>query len=264
METTSIPLAHSFTTFVCCHCGRTLTIPIQCGDRFCRVCSQRRSARIRARLADLHHHVKLKRGFTFKFMTLTIPSGPDLQTQFDLIVKSFRRLRQRKYWRTRVDGGGYVVEVTIGKHGLWHVHIHAIVYSSYLPVRQLSANWSMCSPGQIVHISMISGPQVARYVSKYVSKSLALERRTGYASRVLKGNRLFQPFGSFQNAMQSTKREGHPCDNCGRSEWTWIPDHMTLDQLCDRIGALPAPSASRAPRPPPQLALSVFSPLPPP
>lgn len=264
MGTTVSPLPHSYTTFVCCQCGQTLTIPIMCGDRFCYICGRRRAARIRARLSSLYTVIDRKKGYTFKFLTLTIPSGPDLQTQFNLIVKSFRRLRHRRFWKNRVDGGGYVVEVTIGEHGLWHVHIHAILYSAFLPVRQLSAQWSGCSPGKIVHITMISGPQVARYISKYVSKSLALERRTEYASRVLKGNRLFQPFGSFQNAMQSTKREGHPCDNCGHSEWTWLPDHMTLDRLIDRISAPQAKGVDRSPRPPPQLALSVLSPLPPP
>lgn len=264
MGTTVSPLPHVYTTFVCCNCGRTLTIPIQCGDRFCYICSKRRSARIRARLVDLYSHVRLRKAYTFKFLTLTIPSGPDLKTQFDLVVKSFRRLRQRKFWLTRVDGGGYVIELTVGDHGLWHVHLHVILYSAYLPVRALSSQWSRCSPGKIVHITMISGPQVARYISKYVSKSLALDRRTQYASDVLKGSRLFQPFGSFQSAIQATRREAHPCEHCGGSQWTWLPDHMSLDRLVDRITTPQAVISGRSPRPPPQLALSLLSPLPPP
>lgn len=264
MGTTVSPLPHVFTTFVCCDCGRTLTIPIQCGDRFCYICSRRRSARIRARLEDLYRHVQQRKSYTFKFLTLTIPSGPDLHHQFKLIVKSFRRLRQRKFWHNRVDGGGYVIEVTVGSHGLWHVHIHAIVYSAYLPVRVLSGQWSSCSPGKIVHITMISGPQVARYISKYVSKSLALDQRTQLASDVLKGSRLFQPFGSFQSAIQETRREAHQCEHCGGSQWTWLPNHMSLDRLVDRITTPQAMTGDRSARPPPQLALSVLSPIPPP
>lgn len=264
MASTVSPLPHVYTTFVCFNCGRTLTIPIQCGDRFCYICSRRRSARIRSRLQDLHHHVIRKKGYTFKFLTLTIPSGPDLEFQFIRLVRSFRRLRQRKFWRSRVDGGGYVVELTVGKGGLWHVHIHAILYSAYLPVRALSKQWSGCGPGEIVHISMISGPQVVRYISKYVSKALSLEKRTQHASEVLKGNRLFQPFGNFQAAIQSTKREPHPCEGCGKSEWTWLPDHMSLDRLVERIATPQAKVVDRLPRPPPQLVLSILSPLPPP
>lgn len=262
-QTVSIP-AHAFTTFICCNCGRTLSVPIQCGDRFCDICSRRRSARIRSRLQDLHRYVHRKKGYTFKFLTLTIPSGSDLERQFNLLVKSFRRLRQRKFWRNRVDGGGYVIELTVGKGGLWHVHLHAIIYSAYLPVRQLARQWSGCGPGQIVHISMISGPQVVNYIAKYVSKSLALDRRTQIASEVLKGNRLFQPFGSFQASIQSIRRQAHPCENCGESQWTWMPDHESIDEFLRRIGAFQAMSVSRSPPRQPQLALAVLAPVPPP
>jgi hypothetical protein len=134
------------------------------------------------------------------------------------LIDSFRKLRQRKYWKNAVDGGAYVVEITKGWKG-WHVHIHALIVSYYIPSNVLSDLWYQCSPGFIVKIKLVKHNHCAGYLTKYLSKGAVPMEEQEVASASLKGSRLFQPFGSWQGIYNSLPKPKPVCPVCGKRDF---------------------------------------------
>lgn len=68
-------------------CGRRRVAPVLCSDPFCIPCERAKAAQRRKRWYQV-----LRKMAEPKFITLTIPSGPDLQERFDMLKESFRSL----------------------------------------------------------------------------------------------------------------------------------------------------------------------------
>lgn len=211
---------HSYMSLVCSHCGHTIVVPVSCGNRFCPDCGHSRRRKLRHKLSEFVRTRQLRNRDTFKLLTLSIPSSPDLKKQVDELLSSFRRLRQRAFWRRKVRGGVFVIEVSYGEAG-WHAHIHAVIESAYLPYDQLLTGWKAVSTGSGAHIKAIPPRAIISYVTKYVTKTdLAPERQT-QASKALAGKRLYQPFGEWHNPMNQIHTPVCTCGQCGRAQWTY-------------------------------------------
>lgn len=227
-DPSSANVHHEYATFVCGCCGDTLKVPVSCGNRFCPICSKSRRSRLKKRVKFLMNRVKLEPKQSFKFLTLTIPNMPDPAEQFRVLQKSFRRLRQRKYWKDNVKGGCVFYEVKIGTDGNYHIHLHAVIESRYMPVRELSALWSQVSPGSIIDIQWISDKAVISYITKYTTKSdLSLQHQLD-ASKMLKGTRLFQPFGTWHKIGSEYVHEPYQCPGCKIADWHYLPEGMDV------------------------------------
>lgn len=211
---------HLFNTVFCEHCGFQLSVPVYCKNRFCSVCSHHRNRVIRHKLHTFIADRQLRKYDGFKFLTLTIQSQPDLQVMTTELIKSFRRLRQRAFWRKNVRGGAFVVEVKRGKDG-WHVHLHIVIESQYLPYKVLLAEWSAVSTGIGVYIKKLHNSQVISYLTKYLTKDQATKADQIYMTEVLKGVRLFQPFGSWHGPITKMKPLKFGCPVCTRVDWVF-------------------------------------------
>jgi hypothetical protein len=151
---------------------------------------------------------------SIKFLTLTIPPTGNLERDVRDIRAYFRRLRQRSYWRKHVRGGCYVIEIKyVDDH--YFPHIHALIESSYMPVKKLSEQWGRCSTGRIVDIRRIPVFAVVKYVTKYITKPELSPEQQYVASRALKGYRLFQPFGTWHDMINAVKIPPARCPECG-------------------------------------------------
>lgn len=109
-----------------------------CGSRLCDSCNANysRETRRKARVAIQ----KLGSGDYFlrwRSLVLTMPlmRGADVITAIDKINAAFRKLTNRKFWKTRVKGGIKSVEFTV-RPDSYHVHIHLLVLSEHLPVNE--------------------------------------------------------------------------------------------------------------------------------
>lgn len=205
---------HTYRTIQCGGCSNTFHVPLSCGDRFCSICSGPRRRKVRAKLDAIVKSLKFRKRYGIKFITLTIPNQEDPRAGFKIIQKSFRRLRQRSFWKWKVDGGAWVVEIT-GQPGRWHVHIHAVLESKFIRHSLLKRHWSEVSPGSIVYIQSIPVDTVVRYLTKYCAKSTVAEAHRIHISHALKGCRLFQPFGSWQSLALSVPKVDYCCPECG-------------------------------------------------
>lgn len=212
-------MRHLFFTLVCSHCGHKFDVPVYCGSRFCEVCSGRRRARVRNRLEFLVKNCDRPRGYGFKHLTLTISNQPHLQNMAAEITKSFRKLRQRQYWKNNVDGGAFVLEIT-GHPGSWHVHIHAIIMARYMPFDRLLALWRKVSSGRGVYIQQIPPSKVTGYLCKYLTKPDAPDDLLDEMNWELHDRRLFNPFGSWHTLDRKYEPPRHLCPECGNGKFT--------------------------------------------
>ena len=184
-----------------------------CKLRICPVCRRRIQWKARARVLDfLNASPDLK----WQFITFTMKhSRAPLAHQFDRIVKSFRRLRQRVNWKRTVTTGYAVLEVTFHpagtyspngrfrQHDEWHPHLHAIVATDWIDYGWLHAAWlEITGDSHDVDCEKVkSNAKAAYYVAKYIGKPPDLnlqgnlQRMTEYY-RSLLGRRMLMPFGA--------------------------------------------------------------------
>lgn len=209
---------HEYRTIVCSHCGEEIDVPIYCGSRFCPVCQHSRLKRVRSRIAFILHRACTAPGFQLKMITLTIRNKSSVANGVQTLSKSFRRLRAKRAWKSRIPGGLYVVEVT-GLPGHYHVHLHILVDCRFFPVRLLSKCWADVAPGKVVYITRLSVHAATGYVTKYLSKPSVPEGAVDDVERGLKSLRLFQPFGTWHGISHDWVRPVPKCRNCGQSGW---------------------------------------------
>jgi len=209
---------HDWNTMICLHCGHPVEIPISCGNRFCPTCQRSRHGRVKARLNLLINSVPRIQYFPFKFVTLTIPNTKTIEEGVDQCLDGFRRLRGRKWWKTLVKGGVFVLEVTQRPTG-YHVHLHIVCQARFLDMQRLSLEWSKCSAGRIVNVKKIKAGDIVAYLTKYLTKAgddISLIIDAGHA---LKGRRLFQPFGLWHNINAVIPKVTFHCPKCNNSTW---------------------------------------------
>ena len=214
-------MLHQYLRIYCASCSSFRDVPAFCGDRFCPICSGPRRARVRYRLDALVKRSALPPGYTFKFLTLTVPNSDDLKAGVKSLMVAFRRLRQQHWWKSYVDGGAFVIEIT-GRKGAWHIHIHAIIAARYIPVRQLSRHWERVSGGKIVWIKKIPSSAVIAYLTKYLTKIDVPDDDALMASDALRGVRLFQPIGSWHGMKVVIVNHACKCASCGGDRWMVI------------------------------------------
>ena len=115
-----------------CGCG---TYPIElknkCDNKFCPRCSKIRAFRTRKRLIPYLRSFKNNSFYKWRFLTISPVSYESYEEGKKHIRLSWKRFLKRSYIKDRIEGGFMVVEVT-NKSGLWHFHIHAIIYSRHL------------------------------------------------------------------------------------------------------------------------------------
>jgi len=190
-----------------------------CHDRFCIPC-----ARDRSRLIQ-HNICERLDGKFARFVTLTLKGGEvDLDFGIRRLLACFRRMRQRRFWKRKVDGGAAFIEFTWSPKTLaWHVHLHIICHGRFIPKADLSAEWySVTGDSFIVDLSAVrDNAKIAQYVSKYVTKPFD-HNDTRVADRIeeiltaTRGKRLILTFGDWQDMTLICKP--------GDGEWIIVGD----------------------------------------
>jgi len=233
---------HKYSRFVCGHCGRIIDVPISCGNRFCNICQSSRQNRARFKIESLIKRLPKIQGFRLKMLTLSVPNTPDLQAGVDHLFKSFRRLRQRQYFKNRVVGGLIVCEITKSEAG-WHPHLHILIQSMYLNFDVLLKLWCDVSGGLGVYIQNIPTKQAIFYVTKYICKTGLRGNDVITASNCLKGKRLFQPFGKWHNWSNSIPKYEFHCPKCGHNDLVYMDSIVSITNnkyrkyaYCDDVG----------------------------
>lgn len=139
-----------------------------CRDRFCIPCSIDRS---RCLATNVLNQLKGKKT---RFVTLTLKQRYDHPRDvLDRITACFRKLRSKRWWKTKVFGGCGFIEIKWSTANEdWNIHLHLIVHGRYLPQAELSRIWhEITQDSHIVDVRFVhDDARVAKYVAKYVSK----------------------------------------------------------------------------------------------
>ena len=144
-----------------------------CRDRWCPMCSGQKAAYAKDQTKIYVQSLKAPR-----FLTLTLRHNEaDLKTQVSFLQQSFARLRQRAYWKEKVTGGIWFLQVKRGKNsGLWHPHLHILIDGSYIEQGRLSALWELVTFGSpVIDIRRLHDVEkTASYVARYTARPAEL------------------------------------------------------------------------------------------
>jgi hypothetical protein len=172
-----------------------------CHDRWCTPCATER-ARIIA-----HNVLELAGTTRLRFATLTLKAEPmPLEQRVSFLRACFSRLRRTTLWKRSVKAGIACLEVKRYKtvEG-WHCHYHLLFHGRYIVREELARVWKIITHGSdVVDVRLAkSRRNVARYVTKYVSKPLDTtyvreDDLLDQAVRALKGVRLMDTFGAWR------------------------------------------------------------------
>lgn len=169
-----------------------------CRDRFCVPCGQHRANVISENLDR-----RLGPG-PYRFLTLTLRhSDTSLSSQLTRLLKSFRRLRQRAFFKERVTGGSAFFEMKRTPDGRrWHPHLHVILEGRYLPHPLIKAAWlDITGDSYVVDIRLVRDRAYtiwycAKYSTKPVPPSVVRDPHALTEAIVaLSGRKLINPFG---------------------------------------------------------------------
>jgi hypothetical protein len=183
--------------------GEIRTRAYYCHDRWCEACSKARTLTI----ADNLQTKLASSSTTGVHIVLTLKhQAGDLAPQVDRLIRSFRSLRAKAWWKARVSGGAYFPQLHVSdQDGLWHVHIHAIGESYYLDALELSTIWHGIT-GDSFNVSVTrihDGKSIAREVTRYVAKPVDGNTtndpdKLAEMMRALTGRRLCSTFGGWR------------------------------------------------------------------
>lgn len=174
----------------------------RCRNRHCQTCALRRRASLVAavekRIAEAADRCR------FVTLTLRCQQVP-LIDQLARLTASFRRLRQRKWWMSKVTGGAVFIELKLGENsGAWHVHAHCIVEGEFIDQVQLAQEWHRVTGDSfIVDVRAIAeNAKIASYVAKYATKPLHQNvirspKHLDECIIAVKGKRLLDTFGTW-------------------------------------------------------------------
>ena len=222
---------HDWLKIICQHCGKKIDVPVYCGNRFCDTCSPRRLNRVKKRITWLMNNAKQVKGTRWKHLTLTIRSEEDLPGMIKNLICSFRRLRQRAYWKCHVTGGAFVIEITNNGNN-WHAHIHAVISAYRIDWEKLRNLWVKCSRGSTgVYITNAPASNLVHYLTKYLTKIDVPNELKLVAGRALKHTRLFQPFGTLYALNLTYRQPKSTCPDC-----KGLADYMPYDIWYSQIG----------------------------
>lgn len=144
-----------------------------CRDRWCPMCAEQK-----AKYAKDSAEIYIKSMKVPRFLTLTLRNNDNgLAEQIDFLQGSFRRIRQRAYWKKNVTGGIWFLQVKRGHNsGCWHPHLHILLDGNYMEQGKLSDLWELVTFGSpVIDIRKIHDPEsAASYVSRYTARPAAL------------------------------------------------------------------------------------------
>jgi hypothetical protein len=191
-----------------------------CGSRHCPFCAAIKAQRkIDKYLPKAEAYFEQNAHVTPVHLILTQKHrrGESRVESVNRILKSFRTLIRRGFWKKHcADGGIYSVETTIGRDGLYHTHIHLLVFRrKYFDVRAFRREWLDVTGDsvnfKVIPIDTISGGlnEIVGYLSKPVDVSKFTPKHTRDLL-AMNNVKLFGTFGDFRKFCASFEPEPEP------------------------------------------------------
>ncbi len=172
--------------------GRVNFRRINCNSWSCSYCGPRKARTARAAIRRTAEGLDLK-----YFLTLTLDPKKLEHKKFAvphlrLCFNKFREYLKRKYGKVPP----YICILEFTQAGIPHLHI---LLDRYIPQAWISQTWAGLGGGKIVYIEQVTIANVARYLSKYLTKELILSAPKG--SRRITTARSIKLFPKFDSGI---------------------------------------------------------------
>jgi hypothetical protein len=147
--------------------NRAIVRRVNCGSWSCCYCGPRKAKLARRRIREVAEQLDLR-----YFLTLTL-DPKKLKNQrvavpyMRLVFNKFREYLRRQYG----ESPKYVCVLEFTQKGVPHLHV---LIDRYIPQKWISKTWARLGGGRIVFIKQVTVRNVARYLSKYLTKELLL------------------------------------------------------------------------------------------
>lgn len=142
-----------------------------CHNRHCEPCMRAKGNKL---AGNLRRRLEKEPEGRYRFITLTLKHSNDpLRVQIKKLYASFKKLRNKPFWKKSQRGGAACLEVKWKeKTKKWHPHLHIISEGEFIDKHDLSRGWhSATGDSQIVDIRALKNcKDAAHYIAKYVSK----------------------------------------------------------------------------------------------
>jgi hypothetical protein len=147
----------------------TCVAGMRCGRSNCIHCAQSKTYR-RSREAVLNLNTKPN---LYRLVLPLEANGEALKPRLAHLYESFSRLRETKYWKTRIVGGIYNLHVDYNPAlSHWNVHLDCILEASPVNQSDISNAWLQATGGShVVNLQQVGPTELDRIkLSKYVLK----------------------------------------------------------------------------------------------
>ena len=201
-------LSHPYRTVICRNCGHSHTFMVECSDRTCPKCQERR----RYRILDRFKPIVMIMQHPY-FITLTCVRKSLTVHAVRKLRKDFTKLRHRKWWN--FYGGIYQIEIgSLDQLGMCNLHIHIIADSpgkrkdldvfhtlriEAIKRSELSTVWrEITGDSFIVDAKRCHSAKNALkdYLTKHMAKRIGKRSQANMINAALSGTRLIQGFGT--------------------------------------------------------------------
>jgi hypothetical protein len=226
----------------------------RCNVRFCVLCANRRSNKYNKKyLPYTLAFVELSRvKVTPCLLTLTQKKikGERLEKSRERLLKSFRKMIRKPFFRDYFDGGLFTVENVNSDEGN-HCHLHSVVFrKKFIDEKLLKREWAKVSEGaKNLNIQRIDDLESGlRECIKYVSKPIDIEnfeKKNLLELLEIKGKQMIGTFGKFREFCQTHEllkeapkeekpklEEGNCCYHCN-DDSVLFHVRMTANQKID-------------------------------
>ena len=255
-------------------CGKHIARVIPdstCGFRLCPDCARRRAGKFMRKYVPAVLAFSVASNTQPCLLTLTQKKRSEsFQSAVKSITASFKALRRSKIFEAYFKGGLFSVEFTVDQDGLYHVHIHALVFRTRqltaVDLQSLKDRWfEITGDSHVLNLKWINPQQSGgieagvREVIKYAVKPASLVNFTPSHLKdfmAMKRQRMFGTFGEFQTFARSYEpraaelanllpitdhgRPGEPCMHCGKPLFDVRLRGSELPDFLRRIDSSPA------------------------
>lgn len=212
-----------------------------CHVRLCPVCQWRRSLNTYRNLARVYSNPALKK-YKHMFVTLTQRNVPlsELSAEVKRISDAYASMMRRQPCKGIVKGYTRTIEVTIGKDGLCHPHIHAIWsvpksygHKEYIRQKDLCILWAdalridyvpICDIRKISNLDGKTVAEVAKYSVKPSEYILGSIEETASLLRSLDPALDGKRFVSYGGVVRDVKKELFSASNIEDIEAETVPE----------------------------------------
>jgi len=162
---------------------------------------------------------------------------PELKREYIKAIRGqFTRLLHRKYYKERIIGGLYVIELKNKGNG-WNIHIHALIdtkpgFNGFLLQKKISDDWfDITQDSMIVDIREAYNPRASlKYLLKYFTKPPEINGESEVYNESLRKTRLIQTFGDLYGSRPDKPKM--VCSECG-CDW-WISEYEVFSMESGR------------------------------